>query len=98
MSDLLPALAERLRQADKRSDGTWTWEMVAEVVLAFVAEQLPTRGEIEGLIRREMCGTCRLPFSEHLERGGNHNFDSVGGLPLQAAALLRDLRERLGVQ
>ena len=89
-SKLVTALAERLRQADyKASEGTWTWEMVAEVALAFVAERLPTEDHLDELVKRAWTGAC--PHGK--KKLGPCRSCSILRI---REALLRDLRGRLG--
>jgi hypothetical protein len=68
-------------------------EALAAEALAWMQERMPTRREITDLIERQMCGVCREPFERHVKRGG-HNFDNIGGIPLQADAILALLSAR----
>ena len=83
MSDLLPALAERLQAVV--DDATYSdnykivvGERLAYEALAFVAARLPTREEVARIL-----GNSQMLRENEWQ---------------QADALLRDLRGRLGVQ
>ena len=94
--DLLTALAERLREADVRWDdrpepaGTYH-EWLARAALAFVAERLPTEDHLDELVKRAWTGAC--PHGK--KKLGPCRSCSILRI---REALLRDLRERLGVK
>ncbi len=103
MPDLLTTLAERLRTV--RSTPVYTWDRIAHdaeqyleglarEALAVVAEQLPTREEIAQTIYESDPRTQKWPAWQALDASPQLRDDWF----VLADAILRDLRERLGVQ
>ena len=98
MTDPVRTLAERLQVA---IDG---WRLIhntpipveelAREALAFVAERLMTREEVAELLYRASPQTGRWPTWEELDRATALRAEWF----TMADALLRDLRERLGVK
>ena len=87
MSDLVTVLTERLRNVVGWSEvgmpGDWM-EILAREALTVVAERLPTR---EGIVKALSVEYGRLPDGS-----------AYPSVERMADALLRDLRERLGVK
>ena len=101
MTDLVTALAERLQAVV--DDATYAdnykvivGERLAREALAFVAERLPTREEIEKIICERIecnCGAVDIGVGIlHEPRCGERPVEET------ADALLRDVRGRLGVE
>ena len=112
MTDLVRALAERLHRANCRHRVYALDTCVdrplhlddAREALAFVAERLPTREEIAGLIARRpmQVNTCHCFYRLGPTGSGTNETwfvdDRCQECLARADALLRDWRERLGVK
>ena len=100
MSDLVNVLAERLEERAKECEsGAFRLApdiamYLSKAVIAFVAERLPTREEVAELLYRASPQTGRWPTWEELDRATALRAEWF----TMADALLRDLRERLGVK